>query len=143
MNTISEAVVNKFAETSNGVFNSFYTALDGRMYAEGSTPAKELFPYVTFSIVSETYDELLDGSQIIASVIQFDLYSNQRNSAWEINRLFFYLTELYDDVSLGLIGNEKCTQSERGSARLMPEDDLIWHYIVRYDVKRFTERTAA
>ena len=91
MNNLLTAIMTKCAGSA------LSAAVGGRIF-EGEAPEDTLFPYVVFSIVTDSQADTFK-SKLEDVTIQFSLYSTSKGLT-EITGMFANLKTLFDDAAL-------------------------------------------
>lgn len=132
MKNLTKAI---FSQLSGSTLNG----LVGRRIYKGSAPPKTAFPYVVFSVISDTQDDTFK-SKISDVLIQVDLYSTDRSSS-EIEDMYDALKTALDDAQLVITGATQCL-FKRDQMMSVLEDipatptgtNEVWHYAVDYNI---------
>lgn len=131
MKALSTAIYGKLAGSN------LETDIGGRLY-KGEAPEGAQFPYVVYSIISNT-PEYPGGKTIERVLLQFSLYSMASGST-EIEDMLTHLRALYDDVSLTVTGYSEIYFIREALTTMRdeittPEGTLgLWHFAQEYDV---------
>ena len=96
MNNLLTAIMTKCAGSA------LSAAVGGRIF-EGEAPEDTLFPYVVFSIVTDSQADTFK-SKLEDVTIQFSLYSTSKGLT-EITGMFANLKTLFDDAALTITAN--------------------------------------
>ena len=126
------------------LFTGIYTLLAGsglatnhigtRMYPS-EAPQNADFPYVTYELVSGTYDwTFCADMEFDECVIQFNLFSDNLASPVEVNSMFAYLTTLYDWANLTVAGYTSLYMRREFFHLIRDTDAGVWQYVVQYRV---------
>jgi hypothetical protein len=136
MLAITTAIYNKCIALP---YNSFYTAIGGRLY-KIIAPQNALLPYCVYWIVAESPDYTF-STVTEDIVLRFDLFDdgNVNSSSTTIETNYGYLISLYDDCKLTVSG-ETHLLMERMSSNLTLEEDNTWHYSVDYRIMTIKNR---
>jgi len=127
------------------LFTGIYSMLAGsalatnyigaKMYLN-EAPQKTAFPYVTFELVTGTYDwTFCADMEFDDCLVQFNLFSKQDvTNDTEVNGMFADLTALYDWCVLA-VAPYTFLYMRRELFHLMRDIDAgVWQYVVQYRV---------
>lgn len=133
MKALTQAIFAKCA-----VGTSLHTAIGGRLF-KGRAPSSAAYPFIVYEVISDVPTDTFT-EHIEEVMIQFSIFSSNRQSADEVEDLFGYLKTLYDNCELTISGYTHILMT-RGNASLMSEEvttksgtEEIWHYAVEYTV---------
>jgi hypothetical protein len=102
LTNFKKAFYTRFTELTEGVHNSFYSAIGGRLY-EGSAPDTAPKPYAVYFIVSAPKDKTFSEEYTDFS-LQLSIFSENSSSA-EISLAYHYAHTLYDEQPLTITGS--------------------------------------
>lgn len=103
MKNITTAFFTKFTALVEGEHNSFYTAIGGRMYEEGSVPRTPEYPYAVYSIIVSAKDRTFNTVHR-ETLIQLSIFSKASGTT-EIKNAYAYASALYDECTFTITSN--------------------------------------
>lgn len=103
MKNLTTAFYTRFTATVEGVHNSFWTAIGGRMYEEGGIPASPEFPYAVYSIVTSIKDRTFTSVHK-ETLLQLSIFSKASGTT-EIKNAYAYASALYDECTFTITSN--------------------------------------
>ncbi len=127
MENVFKAIYAAFT-AGDGDANSFYTAVDGRLY-NSRAPQNSAWPFAVYHLVSEVPDWVFSNEKDFRDIlIQFSLFS-RTNGAAEIEDMYTKLNTLYHKQSLAITGYRHLDMLRQLTTRFIDSDD-IWNYAV-------------
>jgi len=115
--------------TTAGNFN---TDIGGRFYLS-EAPKGVSFPYAVYHLISNVPDRYFDENHYSAR-IQINLFDDDNSAATGITDAFQYCTELFDDCTLAITGDD-FVHMERELDFLNRDIEAgIWQYILQYHI---------
>ena len=96
---------------------------------------KESLPYITFEQISGRTENALRKKKRENFLYQFNIYSNE-NSVNEVNEIFKYLKEIFDDCELVITGYNFIDMDRDFSKKAKVElnNQSVWQYVVQYRI---------
>lgn len=129
MDTLKTAIYTKFSATTGGSHNTFYNAVNGKLYYERA-PQDATLPYAVYSIINDDPDWTFT-TFFEKITITFNLFSEDESSS-EIEDMYTYLEDLFDWCSFTMADHVLVyMRREQGRLSRDPEDDT-WQYGVDY-----------
>jgi hypothetical protein len=101
MKSITTGLYTLFSAAPGGVHNSFWTAINGRLY-DTLAPDGAIMPHAVYFIISDVDDDTF-SENMKEVYIQFSLFSDSSSSA-EIKDMDTALTALFKDVKFTVTG---------------------------------------
>lgn len=122
---------------SKATGSSFLNAVSSRFY-KGRAPEGADYPYAVYMLVSGYPDDVFNGDYENV-LFQFSLFSTASGST-EIEDIFTYLTDLYDDCDL-TISNETLIYMRRENYSMFMDEHTtpkgtiqVWAYHIDYRI---------
>ena len=140
LSNLCVAIMTKFNALVDDEHNSFWTAVNGRLF-NGQPSIEAEYPYATFSIISAPIERTF-SEEFTDTLVQFDFYSIVHAS--ETRDMRYKCKALFDEQSLSITGSSLLWMREINAiggddpesvASTSQGTQNVWSYSADYEAK--------